>query len=245
MVTMGHMVEFEHEVPKLKKITDKIVTMSAGDALVGSKLARAIDSEFPNVAPSVHAVAEASSKIYVRLRDEKVETDIFRPRGITRQQFYEKGCALPQQAAFAIDQEVMRVNLGVEVIIAGVDDAGGHLYYVGNPGGTAHELGQVGFHAIGSGGIHALQSLIGSAHCGSHSVADTIFAVYSAKRRAEAAPGVGKDTDVAIIGPHGYRQLSTKDMSILSELYAEFSRPIIADMKDKLAKLSVLDGKDK
>src|SRR5436190_12942138 len=106
MVTMGHMMEFEHDVPKILKVTEKVVILMSGDAIAGSRLARGVDSAFPGVAPSVLTVAEQSAALYAELRDRKIEADIFRPRGLTRQQFYEKGSPLPQQIVFGLDQEV-------------------------------------------------------------------------------------------------------------------------------------------
>lgn len=240
MVTMGNLMEFEHDVPKILKVTDKVVILMAGDAISGSRLARGVDSAFPNVAPSVITVAEQAASLYAELRDKKIEADIFRPRGLTRQQFYEKGTAMPQQIVFGLDQEVKAANLGVEILIAGVDDSGSQLHVVGNPGGAYHDMRQIGFHAIGSGALHALQSLIGYGHTGTRPLADSVFSVYAAKRRAESAPGVGHDTDMAIITEGGLKMLTVEDMKVLDEIYTETAKPLGAVLKGKLKTLSVL-----
>jgi len=240
MVTMGHMMEFEHDVPKILKVTEKVVILMAGDAIAGSSLARGVDSAFPNVAPSVVTVAEHSAALYANLRDKKIETDIFRPRGLTRQQFYEKQTAIPQQLAFALDQEVKNTNLGVEILVAGVDDSGSQLHVIGNPGNAYSDMRQIGFHAIGSGALHALQSLIGFGHTGARPLADAIFSVYASKRRAEAAPGVGRETDMAVIAEGGFKMLSSADMKELEAVYLESVKPLAKELKDRLKKLSVL-----
>lgn len=244
MVTMGHLIEFEHEIPKVKAITNKIVTLMAGDAIVGAELGRGIDAAFPAVAPSVERVAEKAAVLYATLRDRKIETEVFRPRGMTRQEFYARIATIPQPMNFQWDQMVMQVNLGVDVIVAGVDDAGGHLFAVANPGGTFHNLRQIGFHAIGSGALHAVQSMIGFGHTGNRAIPETLFAVYAAKRRAEAAPGVGRDTDMSVVTTNGTVSLTREDLDKLGRLYEEFSKPLAEEVKKELSSLSALANRE-
>src|SRR5438093_193522 len=120
MVTLGRLTEFEHEVPKITNITDKVVALIAGDALRGSQLIRNV---------------------------------------------------------------------------------------------------------IESGALQALQSMIGFGHMSGRSLHQTVFACYASKRRAEVAPGVGKDTDLAILSNKGMFKADKTALDSLEELYQEYQKP--------------------
>jgi 20S proteasome alpha/beta subunit len=139
-----------------------------------------------------------------------------------------------------LDQNSAQYNFGVEFLIAGVDTTGGHIFSVSNPGGTYNEYCQIGYAAIGSGAIHAVQSMIGFGHTGKCDLLKTIFYVYASKRRAEVAPGVGKDTDLAIINHEGVTQLTGDQLASLEELYNEYIRPLDQGILDKLEKLDLV-----
>jgi 20S proteasome alpha/beta subunit len=146
---------------------------------------------------------------------------------------------LIQPLVGSIDQQVITYNYGVELLIAGVDGDGAHLHAIENPG-TEEDFAQIGYAAIGSGGLHALQSMIGFGHAGMHGLNDTVFSVYASKRRAEVAPGVGKDTDLAIITEDSIQYLEQSVLKELDALYGEYQRPVMQDLKSKVAELSFL-----
>lgn len=129
--------------------------------------------------------------------------------------------------------------LKVEILLAGVDDDGGRICFVGNPGGSYTEFGQIGFTAIGSGALHAIQSMIGFQHTGGRGLHDTVFSVYVSKRRAEAAPGVGQDTDLAIVTQGGITRLTPETLQGLDEIYREYQAPAKQAVTDKVAALNL------
>src|SRR5580765_6291823 len=77
--------------------------------------------------------------------------------------FKDKGVSLPQYLQTQPNMyqnlvvQMLQFNLGVELIIAGVDDSGSHLYYLGNPG-TLMSFDKLGNNSIGSGSTHAAVS---------------------------------------------------------------------------------------
>jgi hypothetical protein len=66
-----------------------------------------------------------------------------------------------------------------------------------NPGGMEC-FNSIGFHSIGTGGIHAIGSLINS-YSPKRNKIETIYSVYRAKKDAEVAPGVGELIDIELI----------------------------------------------
>ena len=239
MVTLGQITEFEHEVPKINKITDKIVALIAGDALKGSRIVRDVSRQLPVASPLVQGVAEATANRYVELRKEQIENDVSKPRSITIEDFYNEGIQtqmIPQLAG-QIDHHVATFDYGVAMLIAGIDDGGAHLFSIGNPGGSFNDHQPIGYHAIGSGWLHALQSIIGFGHMGARGLHETIFTVYASKRRAEVAPGVGHDTDMMIVMSDGITRVEQSTLDELEKVYGEYQRPVSQETKDKVAKL--------
>ena len=144
--------------------------------------------------------------------------------------------------AGGIDQQVMQFNLGIDLLIAGVDDEGAHLFSVYNPGGAVNDFAPIGFAAIGSGTLHATQSLIGFRHTSARDLHQTLFRVYASKRRAEVAPGVGSDTDLAIISDAGIHYVAPEVVGQLAVLFQQYEQPVVQDIREKVARLNVLSG---
>lgn len=139
----------------------------------------------------------------------------------------------------------MSYDLGVELLVARLDEEGAHIYTVGNPG-TVSDYGHTGYISVGSGAIHSIQSLIGFKHSAYHSLYATIFEVYASKRRAEAAPGVGMETDICIIPPGeaGWVLLDHDQLSKLDRLYAEFNQPAGPVISEKVFALNLFGNEE-
>jgi hypothetical protein len=105
------------------------------------------------------------------------------------------------EVALTIQNQIDRYNYGLDIIIAGISHGQAHIYGVFNPG-ASRCFDAIGFHAIGSGCPHALNTLIAREQNQSTALADTVMNVYEAKRVAERAPGVGANiTDISIMLP--------------------------------------------
>jgi hypothetical protein len=93
----------------------------------------------------------------------------------------------------------------VSAIVSGVDPTGAHLWVVGKPfrgvEATCHDGS--GFASIGIGRWHSQSQFMFAKHTRDKSFPETLLLTYSAKRRAEVAPGVGEGTDMFIISGLG------------------------------------------
>jgi len=150
-------------------------------------------------------VASLMKDSYISVRSQKSTETIVTPTlGADFITFLQRGGTLPaylQAQPNVYGQIVAQMNtfnLTLDVIIAGTDATGAHIWRVTNPG-TSYCLDKLGYDAIGSGAIHALTSLYTSRQVRSKPFLDSLYAVYDAKRAAEVAPGVGQATDIAII----------------------------------------------
>jgi 20S proteasome alpha/beta subunit len=239
MVTLGGFMEFEHDSPKITKMTPNCMVLIAGDALRGSKLVEELKSKVVDT-DDIKKIVQEASLAYVTCRDKQIDSDIFRPRGFTKADFYSNyQQRLLPQITVQLDQLTHQFNFNVEMLIAGVDDSGGHIYSIVNPGGSPIHFNQLGYHAIGSGAIHAMQSLIGFKHSDGKKVENTLFYTYASKRRGEVAPGVGKETDIYIIKHNNIVKVSEQDLGKLEEIYSIYSHPIEETAFEEVKKISI------
>jgi 20S proteasome alpha/beta subunit len=165
------------------------------------------------------------SPSYSLSRDAQIETDIFRPRGISKAGFYAGNFpGLSQQAQLfsSIDNTVQNYNYGVDLLVAGLDERGAHVFHIANPGGAFTDFYQIGYHGVGSGHIHAVQHLIASNQSRLKSLEETLMAVFVAKRRAESAPGVGTETDIWIIQDENVIHLDHRQLETMDDLAKEY-----------------------
>ncbi len=87
----------------------------------------------------------------------------------------------------------------IQSIVMGVDIGGSHIYLVDNHGTSCQDF--AGFAAIGSGYWHANSYLMFAGHVKTKPLPETLLNVYSAKKRSEVSPGVGRNTDMVMIAP--------------------------------------------
>src|SRR5215470_10239037 len=83
MITMGGLIEFEHGVPKVSPVADRVVILMAGDGLRGARLVRELRNALPISAVTVESVASTAAALYVAHRQQQMEREIFTPRGLT------------------------------------------------------------------------------------------------------------------------------------------------------------------
>ena len=138
-----------------------------------------------------------------------------------------------------LDALLSGFSLNTAVIIAGVDGQGGHLHTVNHPGGHQECHDVISYVAVGSGEIHAIQSMIGFCHSATEPLTETVFRVLASKQRAELAPGVGRETDLIVIGRDGPRILAAQTMETLDTLIAKAAEETRTSLRKKTAGLSL------
>ncbi len=239
MVTLGGFMEFEHGARKMAHPSPQAVVMVAGDTLVGTRLAREVSAALNGSTPRTSDIAQHLGARYQDVRRQSMENQVLHPRGLSLDQFYGNQASLSPQIAIMIDQTLSQFNLGVELLLAGVDQDGAHIFSIHNPGGAELQHDVIGYAAIGSGAIHAVQSMVGFRHDSTAALRETIFRAYASKRRSEVAPGVGLDTDMAVISATGVRWISNDAQEQLAKLYAANQAKATSDLSQKLADLNI------
>src|SRR5512140_1703900 len=88
MVPLGGLTEFEHGVSKIRQISERVLALTAGDALRGAQLAADIAARVPAGTVSVDLVGQQAVQAYVERRRQQIESNLFPPRGLTMESFY-------------------------------------------------------------------------------------------------------------------------------------------------------------
>ncbi len=202
MITYGD-TEFEPEQPKITALAPRIVCLFAGHRdfhqMIVSATKRSADAD------GVKAVAEAAelyASHYVALRRRRAEQKYLVPLGLTTETYLSRQRELAPELVASLTGRMLDETLGVEAIIAGTDGDGAHIFTVGV------EVGEVcsvvchdsrGYMAIGAGHRHFEAQFMSRGYTAGWGSLSALMLMYSAKRRAEASPGVGSGTDAMYV----------------------------------------------
>ncbi len=199
-------LEFETEEDKIEGLAPSCVALASGSTPFITEIIKNTHKTLGgNLSPEFDQLLDSVKDEYIATRTKRIdETIIHASLGTDYKTFLNKGGVLPQylqtqpqiyQQLFMVSQQF---NLNTELIVAGIDNSGAHIAVVTHPG-TLLSLDKLGYGAIGSGGIHAIIYLSLNGQTSRKPLYDTLYNVYAAKKIAEASPGVGEVTDIAIV----------------------------------------------
>ncbi|MGA2272515.1 MAG: hypothetical protein ABSH00_03105 [Bryobacteraceae bacterium] len=199
-------VEFEPPLSKIQPVGCNCLVLAAGNSIFADEVVtRTKGSISATVTANILNVAHAAKEAYAVFREEKIEETIigsafgadlrrFRSTGGTFPNYLSSHAGFYQQVVIQSNN----YNLGLELIVAGVDVAGAHIFYLSHPG-SLFCFDKLGYSSIGSGGQHAALRFSLGRYTPGRTLSEALFAVYSAKRASEVAPGVGRDTEMAVV----------------------------------------------
>jgi hypothetical protein len=192
---------FEHE-PKYELMASNALVLTAGtihepELLEDAKL---------TTTTIIRELADSISRSYRCVRRKRIEDEVLSRYGFSSfEDFYEKQRLLLEDTNMQLLEEIEKYNqpygLGAEFVLGGVDRKA-HLYYIADPG-TYRSYDALGFCCVGSGDRHAEPVFAFFQFRPSLSASKTLQIAYEAKKRAEMAGGVGKETDVWLITEEG------------------------------------------
>jgi 20S proteasome alpha/beta subunit len=226
MLTFGAPMNLQAEPPFIRKIFtagSSCVLLFSGSVPDGEELMTNVQNKTKGAQkPSIAQIGEIAKECYAELKKKRAEENILRP--ILGANFATLQTLIVQASSSQILQQVigllMQHNLQLDILIAGTDADGGHLFVASHPGQLV-STNMVGFAAIGSGGLHAAIRLSLSQHSPESTLEEAVFNVYEAKSSAEVAPGVGKFTDVAFVRNGNILFLQPEFVSILEKYHKE------------------------
>lgn len=231
-------IEFDHPDAKIDTINPRCVVLSSGDALSVTDIlsdSSGISNQLQD--PTVQLIMDEVKQRFVQVRGRLINERLFQPRGLSFKNYYNGVIqGLPSDLAMLLDNQVQTFQLGVSLTVAGIDSTGAHIFSIEDPG-VSQCFDRLGYHAIGSGHRHAIVSLVSLQHDRKINFRSALYNVYSAKKHAEMAPGVGQTTDISIIDKNGTREVSKDTLEILSNIFARQFTPNISNISNEVESL--------
>lgn len=230
MLTAGN-IQFTPPSSKIFPMTSSIAALVSGDMNLHAELLAQLRAGIKDTLDvmkelgttrwlTVKEVAEKYAALHGEQRTKAAESKFLIPLGLTRTSYIERQGALSVSLLEKLAAELVAFSLPMTSgIFAGVDESGPHLYVVSNGEIFCHDI--VAFAAIGMGAYHANSHLMFSKHSRATNLARALALTYTAKKRAEVAPGVGSETDMFMIGDAigSYRDISEAVMENLELVY--------------------------
>ncbi|MCS7365650.1 MAG: hypothetical protein NDF54_09450 [archaeon GB-1867-035] len=231
---------FEHPRPKIDMLNRRCIIMTAGSALLPSEYKRIIRKKLEvgeSEARLVRDIAECACKAYEELRRSEIEMRILRKYGVHWDEYIRRisGEGL-SEFYYRLISQIEDFQLDLVAIIAGIDGEGAHIFLVENPGELSC-FDDIGYTAIGTGEYHAIRSFIEHSYSINFPLVKALYVVFEAKKYAEAAPGVGKATEIVIVDEMGIKRINNDIIRNLEDVYGEkiqFSSQIIREKIEPL-----------
>jgi hypothetical protein len=119
----------------------------------------------------------------------------------------------------SLSENILNYAVKAEAIVVGCDiDNSCHIYSIDNRGIVlCHD--DIGFASIGIGSVHSVPFLMQHGYWNGWGYYESLLMTYAAKKQAEVAPGVGKATDMALIGREGTSKLYDGTFLALEKVY--------------------------
>ena len=234
MLTLPAPVKTAFEITENDKaiqLADKDVAMFAGDVLKANAILKRAKKDI-QTNWGAEKVADKVCEAYKEQWVSDIEEALLRRFGLSRKDFVNKQRELENDLVKNINNTIGTYNLGVEIIVAGIDGGEPRLFKIENPGIiTSHD--PVGYCCVGSGAQHATFSLIESQYNPSFLEARSIYAIMQAKKRAQYDPGVGDLTDIVLINDN-YSKIDGNKIESMCKIY-EKSGTVINAEREKCA----------
>lgn len=232
MVTQPGFMEFEHTGSKMIELTRRAAVMVAGSTLDGMRLVT--DAAATDLFEDIADIAAELGCRYAVARTGRT-AQILGTHGLTFESFHQMHGSLNPQAVMTLEGALEAFDLGVELLLAGVDGSGAHIHTNGNPGGGNQRHDPIGWAAIGIGAPHVVTSMAALGHSASEEYKQTLFKVYASKRAAEVAPGVGRETEMALISAEGIKRLGSAVLERLALIYDDYRSITGERLQEQLA----------
>ena len=221
MVSSGDMsITFEPDKPKHEVITNKCLMLTAG-TLLEPGLIEDIKEKGRNES-NIRKLVELCKAEFRALKRKRIEEEILHPAGFeSMSDYHEKSQRLHDALVMQLNDRIQRHDLEFIILLVGIDDKGGHLYLVTDPG-TEACYDSVGFCCPGAGQSHTDPVFALYRYTPSVSAKEALFVAYQAKKRAEMAGGIGIITDATIITQkEGMREILPETLQQLEAVHEE------------------------
>ncbi len=207
--------KFEHAIKKYKAVGKNSIAMLAGNTLLFNECLAEVSP-----ASSFFEVREKIFQNMNALRKKIVRNEVYNVYGIDdtfvkdalRQQ-------VPNKYIDTILAKISEFRLGTQILLIGFHDEKAQICEITEDGIV--DFRDIHFHAIGSGTIQAINTLLFQKHSQKCDVKAALYNVFKAKKNAEAAEGVGRETEILVFKNNRAHEVSATDLNTLQLIYDE------------------------
>ncbi len=214
-----------------------VITLVAGNISPAIVICDATNRRLlENPSTKTRLVAEICADEYANHQRHLAQREVLDPLGLTHARFLADQRKLDPEFIRRTANDMISISVGVEIMIAGQDDEGAHIYVIRDRAvltgselaGTQRVEDPVGFAAIGIGATHAYSQFTLANYDRRWPLGRALFLLYSARRRAQVAPGVGEDADWFFVSGGKAERFNNE---IIAELDKQYKRAVRADQR--------------
>jgi len=228
-------VEFEHDEPKIQSLSKNCLVAKSG--IIYDDITEPVVIMYKDKTSLISEIIQQLTDSYQHIRRKNIDEDFFFLRGLTMKGYYNIQSTFDATFITSVENFIQEYDaIDPNLLVVGHDKFGSHIINVFNPG-TSISHTSLGFFSIGSGAPHAENSLIASNYSPKLPYKQALYAMYEAKKRAECAPGVGKNyTDIAVVDKGGYKIVSYDTIKTLSDIFDKREELIVKPSQEKINK---------
>jgi hypothetical protein len=167
----------------------------------------------------IRDIADVLKEQYQCIRERRIEEEILRPLAGIRSfaEFHQKQSALHEGVLMELNGRIAEFSLGLTLLLAGYDGQG-HVIVIEDPGiWTSWDM--VAHAYAGMGNRHVEGVFAWYRYTRAFPLNEALWVAFDAKKRAEAAGGVGKMTDAFVINREGIFQLAAATIAELDSIH--------------------------
>ncbi len=219
------MIEFEQPTKKMTELGSHCIAMTAGNALAHTELFNSVRCSIEVLkSPPISKIVEKIKECYQLIRKREICEIILKPKGFNGfEEFWQAQRIMLPDISMKIQFQIDNYDYGLSIITAGISNNLAQIHNIEDPG-TSQCYDSIGFHTIGSGSPHAINTLTARVCHQNLPLEEVFMIVYEAKKMAERAPGVGLKSNFTIINDKKITNISEEAVDKLPPIYEKWLR---------------------
>lgn len=213
MISHPQLGQFEHEMDKFKRVNTCCIAMLSGNPLHFDAFLKGVygEKDFDKITKDVQ-------QNMITMKENTIKTQVFDIYKIDHDYIKTvlKGQLMNPYITNVVDQ-ISKFTLQTNLLLIGFKNDEAQIAEITES--VIANLRDINFDAIGSGAIQALNTLLFQHHSKNNALSTTIYNVYKAKRNAEVAVGVGKETDMRVLTNKDLIKIDEEQVKVLCDIY--------------------------
>jgi 20S proteasome alpha/beta subunit len=212
-------VQYEPNQMKVHALGQKVAVLFSGEYVVHAEIsAKTAEQITKHNLTSVSEIADLYGRNVADYRMRCATTAYLRPIGLDENTFIARQATMERENVADLIHKMQNFKLEYDAIITGMDDAHISIYCI-DYRGMVYRQDTLGYAAIGIGKEPAESEFRFAKYEQSWPFARALLLTYSAKRRAESAPGIGQATDMFAIYGTGAVMIADNIVQRVRKIY--------------------------